>query len=321
MKIYFSHYQLAAERRGALLKIQFPDGTTGHADCHPWVSLGDESLEIQLEKLKRGQLTPILERSLYFAKLDAKARVAKRNLFSGLKIPPSNFLFLELADNPLKMLSQAIEEGFKTIKFKMAKHKDRELRWLRPILEMADKHKCRLRFDFNCKLTVAEFHPYASVMAEYSHVIDYCEDPVLGGWSELKELAPLRLAADRAPIDQAADILIFKPAVQSETLFQKDKRPIVVTSYLDHPLGQLTAAYTAAGLLQKGVDVLTCGLLSHRVYEPNPYSKQLAAYGPEFRVPEGTGFGFDQLLKKEQWKGLGDIRDTRDSRDTHPIVP
>src|SRR4051794_35404256 len=78
-------------RRGFLLKI---DG--GFADCHPWSEWGDAPLEKQLEALKCGQSTPLLERSFYFAQLDSAARLRGESLWMDLEIPPSHATVTDL---------------------------------------------------------------------------------------------------------------------------------------------------------------------------------------------------------------------------------
>ena len=96
----------------------------------------------------------------------------------------------------------------------------------------------------------------------------------------------------------SASYLIVKPAVQDETPFLAvTNQKIVVTSYLDHPLGQMAAAYVAGRMNRvKPTSLVTCGLLSHSAYLKNPFSTALKE-GPDFAAPIGTGFGFNQQLE------------------------
>ena len=79
----------------------------------------------------------------------------------------------------------------------------------------------------------------------------------------------------------------------------------VVTSYLDHPLGQSAAALAAAELARAWPGrVEPCGLLSQHVYAPNAFSERISGAGPWFRPPGGTGLGFDDLLEGLAWRPI-----------------
>jgi O-succinylbenzoate synthase len=106
----------------------------------------------------------------------------------------------------------------------------------------------------------------------------------------------VRLALDRAT-GKEADVLVVKPAIQE---VPTDERELVVTSYMDHPVGQLFAAYVAA--TTKTSD--RCGLLTHLVYEPNAFSERLRIDGMRLVPPGGNGIGFDDLLENLAWRKL-----------------
>ena len=110
--------------------------------------------------------------------------------------------------------------------------------------------------------------------------------------------------------DDLFDVCVIKPAVQdvpdlitnSEVLQSKD---ICVTSYMDHPVGQMFAAFEASLLQTKLPDqVLVCGLLSQDCYEPNEFSKALNIKDNILEPVEGIGIGFDKLLSGLEWQPL-----------------
>ena len=76
-------------------------------------------------------------------------------------------------------------------------------------------------------------------------------------------------------------------------------KPIVITSYMDHPMGQFGAAYFAA--LHPAP---RCGLFTHVLYEKNEFSERIVSDGARLLAPEGTGIGFDDLLEHLPWKRL-----------------
>jgi O-succinylbenzoate synthase len=256
-----------APRRGALIRV-----ANGFADVHPWPELGDATIEEQLARLARGETTNLTERSLWFAGVDAGARDRGKSLFDGLTIPESHW---PGADPP---------EAFHTVK-------------LKSIDRIPDR--VRLRIDFNATLTAGEFARVAETLP--AERVDFVEDPCpYDGaiWRALREQTGLRLALDRGDADEGVDVLVVKPAVQAMPDRSKE---IVVTSYMDHPVGQLFAAFTAAKYEISSV----CGLATHVLYENDPFIERMRLDGARLVPPPGTGIGFDDLLESLPWKRLG----------------
>jgi len=282
----------AGPRRGALIRVN-----GGYADVHPWPELGDLPLDEQLALLARGETTPLTASSLEFASIDAAARRDGRSLFDGLTIPPSHW---PGPDPP---------DSFDTVK-------------LKSIDVIPDR--VRLRFDFNAMLTAEEFVEIAETLPHER--IDFIEDPYpydASTWRELRERTGLRLALDRAPSSSqhrqeclchtsgdpmwhrhsclcsvnSYDVLIIKPALAEIPCTDTE---IVVTSYMDHAIGQLCAAYAAATANIKS----TCGLITHVLFENDPFIERMRIDGTRLVAPEGTGWGFDDLLEKLSWRTL-----------------
>ncbi|NGX42606.1 MAG: o-succinylbenzoate synthase [Chlamydiae bacterium] len=308
MKISFSPYKLQGRssfdnREGVLLRFQFEDGTTGYADCHPWQELGDQPLKKQLSLLRGGMLTSLTQRSLYFAGLDAGARLEGESLFSGFTIPPSHWLVSDF--------NQAIPDGFSFVKAKVGKAPLEEIPQLLSFFERLPEN-VKVRLDFNCRLSQEEFEKYLNAIRKWIEKIDFIEDPfpyhsVI--WKNMQNTFGVRFACDHQSERWVKDaeshsVSVLKPAVQDEQLFIQE-RSIVVTSYLDHPVGQVAAAFVAANMFKTSPDQLEpCGLLSHLVYQTNEFSEQLGRQGAVLTLSQGTGFGFDELLVNQDWKDL-----------------
>jgi O-succinylbenzoate synthase len=258
-------------RRGALIRVN-----GGVADVHPWPELGDLPLDEQLALLARGETTPLTQSSLEFASIDAAARRDGRSLFDGLTIPPSHW---PGPDPPA---------AFDTVK-------------LKNIDVIPDR--VRLRIDFNATLTAAEFVRIAASLPRDR--IDFIEDPCpydAAVWRELREKTGLRLALDRGPDSSqrepgSYDVLIVKPALEEIPCSDAE---IVVTSYMDHPIGQLCAAYAAATANIQS----TCGLVTHVLFENDPFIERMRIDGTRLVPPGGTGWGFDDLLETLPWQTL-----------------
>ena len=255
-------------RHGALIRAG-----GGFADVHPWPELGDAPLEDQLARLARGETTPLTARSLELARIDASFRAEHRSAFDGLTIPLSHW---PGADPPPE---------FDTAKVKSAHDLPQRV---------------RLRIDFNGTLTPEQFERTAKWLPRER--IDFIEDPCPydpAAWPELRRKTGLRLALDRGTASDGVDVLVVKPAVQE---MPKAALEIVVTSYMDHALGQIAAAWVAA-TNERRVSA-RCGLFTHVLFERDSFFEAARADGPRLLAPAGTGFGFDDLLEKLPWKKL-----------------
>lgn len=279
--IWYAPYELVARRalnaraselrrRGALIQV---DG--GFADVHPWRELGDAPLEEQLALLARGKTTPLTRASLRFARMDGAARADGRWLFEDVTIPQSHWPGGEPPD------------GFDTVKLKCG-----------PDFDGATLPRgVRIRLDFNATLDAETFRRIAATLPDS---VEFVEDPCAYDadvWHELRVATGVRLALDREDAVDGVDVLVVKPATQE---VPRANRELVVTSYMDHPLGQLAAAYVAA----REATSDRCGLVTHVLYEANAFSERLRIDGARLVPPRGTGFGFDELLEAQAWRKL-----------------
>lgn len=248
----------AGARAGALLRVG-----DGFADVHPWPELGDAPLDEQLARLARGETTPLTRRSLWFAS------VWKRDLFDGLTIPRSHWP--AAAGEP--------PDGFDTVKVKM------------PGGVLPDGY--RLRLDFNASIDAEAFARLASTLPRER--IDFVEDPCPydgAVWQRLQRSTGLRFALDRGGGAQGVDVLVAKPAIQE---LPHAELPIIITSYMDHPIGQLHAAYVAATHTPNA----TCGLVTHVLFEPDPFIERMRIEDARLIPPD-----FTDLLEALPWKKL-----------------
>ncbi len=287
MTIWFHRYTLvpraapnarasAAPREGALLRIG-----DGFADLHPWPELGDLPLDEQLALLARGETSAIIARSMRFAAEDAAARRRGVSLFEGAVIPPSHWT---------RISGEPVPDGFDTVKLKL-RAGDR----IDPELS-----RYRLRLDFNGTLDRDPFLQFLGALpAEIREAIEFVEDPLpydAAIWRELRRC--VRLAADRAGGDEEADVLVIKPALQDVPATGKE---LVITSNMDHPVGQCFAALIASRHADRA---RRCGLITHPVFEPNAFSERLGIDGMRLVPPRGSGIGFDDLLEGLSWARL-----------------
>lgn len=304
----YKHSNEKKGRQGALLKVFFKDGLVGYADCHPWPEVGDKAINEQIHSLQCRALTPLLEQSFRWARLDAEARKANKSLLGEMKVPKSHFFISDLLECDEKFVDQIIEQGFTHVKMKLGNYLPAETAQL---LKLFENRPLKLRLDFNEKLSKQEFFSFLKRIEKILPKIDFFEDPIPYDpqvWKQIQESYGIKFAVDKNALQasfepDSAAIFILKPALHSKELFEQiPQNKIIVTTYLDHPLGQLAAAYTASLIDPKGERIH--GLLSHYTYHQNAFSNSLSKKGPNFTIPTGPGFGFDKELEMLVWEKL-----------------
>lgn len=282
-----------APRRGALIRLG-----DGFADVHPWPELGHLPVERQLELLARGETTPLTAQSMRLARLDGEARSNGRSLFERLRIPDSHYLITgAIRDHELEKAERA---GFRKLKIKFGANG--------PVpTEFGGTMK--LRLDFNASLTVDSLRRLLEELGEVRDRIDFLEDPMPydgDRWEDLARRYRCRFAADAVEGDRGVAVRVIKPAWRDEQTADRSGQELVFTTAMDHPVGQMGAAFIAARTAARMPGrVAECGLLTHELYETNEFSERILTEGPRLDPPSGTGIGFDDLLVKLPWKKLG----------------
>ena len=301
MNVWYHRYELRARREaglrsrvGALIRVG-----EGFADVHPWAELGDETLDAQLSSIANLNPKSLAARSLAHARVDAAARVDGRSWFADSAPPPSHWLGGTLDAVSFAELEAARAQGFLRAKVKAGTDLKRLARW---------PDGMALRLDCNARFANADefLSAWKQVPSKVRDQTEFIEDPFPWdeqGWRRCAEAgAPLAFdrpgALARPPDGVPLAAVVLKPATQDA--LAPTPRPVVVTSYLDHPVGQCGAAREAAA---RSGPTLPCGLLSHFAYETSEFSERLAT-GPAWRSPGGTGAGFDDLLSRLPWKRL-----------------
>jgi O-succinylbenzoate synthase len=314
--IWISPYRLRArsflnsissrrEFEGVLIRVG-----EGYGCIHPWPELGDPSLEKCLEDLKGRRVWPIVKRALRCAEFDNAARLAGESLFDEMEIPRSHATCVGAND---KELASAVEAGFDTVKIKAGPNISVEARFLEEM--SAEYPVLKWRIDFNeLPDPDAADRFLGSLSDPVKRKIDFVEDicPFSDAqWSALwkKHRVPLAVDREAGPLCRAAQYMVIKPAVDEPFLLAEaaamHSQRVVITSYMDHPLGQAFAAWEAARteLIFPGL-IGTCGLQTHHLFEKDAFVEKLGEWKPVFETPGGTGLGFDDELAALTWASL-----------------
>ena len=315
--LWYWHYRLKSPRglnarssRGEIEGVLLKDADGGHACLQPWPELGDPTLQKCLNDLAGPRRWPIVRRALRCLEMDGAARSIPDALFEDLEVPQSH---ATLASCDAAMLEQAVRAGFTTIKLKCGRDFAHERKF---IAVASSRHPAlKWRLDFNETGDADELAEWLmSLSVEERSRIDFIEDPCPFSESKWRELflqtrVPLAVDREAAPHCAEAQFTVIKPATDEPWLLaeaaQGFGQRVVVTSYMDHPLGQSFAAWEAGRLaLQFPGLVGLCGLQTHQLFEPDAFTEALGPWTPDFHAAPGKGLGFDDLLAKLPWKRL-----------------
>ncbi len=324
MKINYSSYTLKpvqnlssvanmGERKGVLLKIEWPDGLVGYSDLHPWPELGDQSWEDQLAGIRQGKITTILEQSIWMARKDAQLRKQGKNAFEGTATIKNNYIISDISSESEDLSDRLKAEGFETVKIKVGRDLQKEAE----LISLLGKDGAfKLRLDFNA---IGTWQTYERFMSAVSKValqrVQYVEDPFpfdSQAWTEARRFAPIAIDNQLSKVDlkrvqgKPFDVVILKPAKMDvsstvQNCIVHDFK-IAVTSYMDHPVGVIHALAIACELKKAHPQrVLDAGCMTLKLFQMDAYSAEVVSSGPFLKRPSGRGIGFDRLLMREPW--------------------
>jgi o-succinylbenzoate synthase len=295
------------QHEGALINVEV-DGVSGYACLHPWVELGDCGLDELLSQLSEGRISRQVKCALECADVDRRARQLGVSLFDGLEVPLSHATIVGGIDQ----VGDAVAAGFDTIKLKMGRDVTANLQLLREVYSLYPCLKIRIDFNGVSSPGALEFM-LLEIGEDLRNNIDFVEDPFPLGhvaWDTLRDKYGIKFAVDRevSKADGEYDISVVKPAINNLEKVcdaaQMAGRSVVITSYMDHPVGQCYAAYCAGQMRGKygGLINERCGLVTHGLYGSDDFTERMGAVSPSLNLDiGGNGLGFDDLLERVDW--------------------
>ncbi|WP_009963193.1 enolase C-terminal domain-like protein [Verrucomicrobium spinosum] len=297
------------EFHGVLIMV---DGGVG---ClHPWPEFGDPPIKDQLDLLRDGGTSKVIERALRMAAVDGAARRAGVSLFAGLEIPPCHYSWDQNQPSEPQM-RRVVAEGWGAIKTKGWNNVGEVLRWLDSFAAKAGDAGVKLRADFNSCLEPHQFRNFMEWMSPRVRArLDFVEDPFPydpESWEDMQRRYAVDLALDKAlrGADEGFNVAVLKPGRREwrEMLDGVPERVrVVMTSAMDHAIGQSFAAYEAALAWQEiGGRMDLCGLATDHLFARDSFFERLSAVGGVLAVDRaGTGLGFNEVLDKLAWLKL-----------------
>ena len=263
MKIHYAKYNLKPRSfiskhmslEGILLR--YDDSIdVSYSLYHPIASLGDIGIEDYLSD--QNSLKRVKELSL-------SNKESKRIQVSSYKLCKSVEEAMQVEESVVKIKTSSLKDALKA-------------------LESLENKE--LILDANAQLMHSDI-----LELEKASILNlrYIEDPV----SDSSLTTSLPVGSDFIDYDNY-DIKVLKPTGFNHSLGNKLDKPSVVTSYMDHPLGQIIAARYA--LENKIHD--PCGLMTHGLFEENAYSELLSSKGAFIFSDYKKLF---ELLENERW--------------------
>ena len=317
--IYFWEYLLhtGAALNSASIRRSFPGALilcgSGVGCIHPWPEFGDAPLEDQLDLLRQGHPTPLAQRALHCAHVDGDAREQGISLFHNLPIPNSHYSW-SFGHPTQPQINRLLEEKWPALKAKGYPNWGESMRFLEACQRAVGSHDLRFRIDFNGCLEPSAFNKFIEFMPlKLYRAIDFIEDPCpydAATWSTASERWGIPLALDKGwqSATTGFEAVVIKPTRRdwrSVASLHPD-RTLVFTSAMDHPIGQMFAAYEAATAYQElGTRVGLGGLCTQHLFETNAFLERVSSPGGCLQSdPTGGGLGFGDLIERLPWRRL-----------------
>jgi o-succinylbenzoate synthase len=292
---------------GALIRVG-----EGYGCIHPWPEFGDAPVEQQLQWLAEGVTTPITAMALHCAEVDGAAREAGMSLFEHLPEVRSHYSW-SFSHDTEPQLRRVIEEGWPAIKAKGYAAYGESIRFLEACSKVLEPHGTRLRVDFNGVLDHTAFAKFIEFMPlRVYRQLDFVEDPFpyeADAWEAMRQKWGVRLALDKGWRDgtHGFDAVVIKPARRDWRLVaaQHPTASLVMTSAMDHALGQMFAAYQAGLAAASGHALDYAGLCTEHLFERDAFFERVHSHGGLLQADRsGGGLGFGDLLTSLPWRRL-----------------
>jgi O-succinylbenzoate synthase len=232
-------------------------------------------------------------------------------LFEGLEVPRSHYSWSQSKPTDWQ-LDYIARNGFTAIKTKGFANYGETRRFLDCIAKAAPH--LRLRVDFNGCLDRPTFAKFLEFMpVRVYRQLDLIEDPFpydAEAWEKFRDQWGVRLALDKGWRNGTTgfDAVVIKPARRDWRVVTEHLpgTPMVLTSAMDHGLGQVYAAYEAALAALEHPDLVDqCGLVTQHLFNADAFFERLSVDNGVLQVDRtGTGLGFDDILYNLPWEPL-----------------
>ncbi len=308
------------ERRGLWLKIKSEDSFNNNPllfkvqdffstyfDYIYWPELGDEKQE-HLKLEVNQQIKKLIDQELLFYKNFILPRSADLS-FANVK---TNYVFNFFPPDFLGLELEKIQSlGFETIKFKITKNFEQEIRLL---LKQNLSH-FEIRLDFNSCLETKNIGDAHSALKKIPN-LEYLEDPTpYSGkdWALLARLFPLAYdqIGSKIEIPNMAQFIVLKPTrfISHDFILKliSENKKITVTNMMDSPVGTWRS-YLYYSFLKKEFprNFTSPGLHTFSLFENHPFDSFHPFQTALCESPERRFSEFYSFLKSTEFRKSSD---------------
>ena len=213
MKLWINFYELIplvhpnscysrAPKAGALLKVDFEDGSLGYSDYHPWRELKNSSLFEKIQYIRSSRQSVYFQHSVDQAWRDAQFRYNNQSgfdLFHHIELS-NHYLIPDIKNFSKIKLLELEAQGYRRFKVKMGRNLRSETLTLRKLCETCSK-QTQFRLDFNESFKIKDFRVWLDKNENLLKHIEFIEDPIpfeASKWEYLSNKYPICLALDMA---------------------------------------------------------------------------------------------------------------------------
>ena len=301
MELLFSPYTLVKKnnqgvQKGSLIRVS--DGENfGVADLCPKVELGDSNLLDQITK--NGSL---FLRAQQLAYEDLSARKNKKSLLLDKPVK-NNFLITDYQKLILSDL-KSLQGRFGSLSIKIKGDKD-----IKSLLTYLNSNfaeptlDCKLRLDFNAKLSPTEFEFFLNSLSELIvNKIEYIEDPTIISpeWAIWNQRVPLAIDFQKTENSDYFKYKILKPARE---FVPENLNNFTLTSAMDHPVGVAHGLSLAQKMSQNDSGFLTLDLYEDCGFNKYYNQDELFLNFSKLALND-FGIGMTEEIKKLNWVTL-----------------
>jgi O-succinylbenzoate synthase len=207
-----------------------------------------------------------------------------------------------------------VNDGWHAIKAKGYANYGETRRFLEQCARVGEKSGLKLRVDFNGCLDAYGFSQFIEFMPLRTYQqLDLIEDPFpydAAAWQQAQQRWGVKLALDKGWRDGSTGFsaVVVKPARRDWRIVAErhPQHPLMLTSAMDHALGQMFAAYEAAiAREQIGDRVGLCGLCTQHLFEEDSFFERMSSPGGLLQPDlSGGGLGFGDVLERLPWRQL-----------------
>ena len=305
-----------SKKKGFLIKIK-DKSFNGMGECAPFPEFGSETIEKADEKLQNFNLKlnlspndfkenlqnsfkeldnyPSLKHGIEQALLNLLCNKTNLSLNELLNVSSNSEILVNAVvgflapHESVKVCSDLLKEGFKTIKIKVGRDEFEDDIKVIKIIRNKLGYDFKIRIDANGKWNLKKAIIIVNSLEKYN--IEYVEQPVnsIKEFIKLKKEIKIPLAADESIrtladaekfIDKkAADVLIIKPmmlggllpTLKIIELCEKNKMGVVITSSFESSLGRSFAIFAASIVKNKNAHGLGTAKYFIKDIYPDPY--------------------------------------------------